>query len=109
MSAIHPCLIRNLHVLAYAAGFTHWVYIHKGPLAEALAPGYFNAASAMLTNGDAITITASDGFALVQVYGQPPALRVRGAERAPARETLCGAMLCWAIFLAGLVGLVAIP
>jgi glucuronate isomerase len=53
---------RNLSVLAYANGFTLWHY--KGiddTLAEANADNYFSEASDMLTKGDVIMVSASNG------------------------------------------------
>ena len=54
--------IRNLHVLAYAGGLTHWVYIAKaGTLADVAATGFFNGASDIFAAGDRIMVSASDG------------------------------------------------
>jgi hypothetical protein len=54
--------VRNLHVLGYAAGFTHWLYRAKvETLAEVSAPGFFNPAWDMLAHGDRIMVSASDG------------------------------------------------
>jgi hypothetical protein len=60
--------IRNLHVLAYAAGFTEWVY--KTPTAALdglLAPGFFNPAADMLAGHDHIHVSANDGGMLLWV------------------------------------------
>jgi len=54
--------IRNLSVLAYANGFTLWHYkSEKDRLAEITKLGYFNEAEDMLTKGDIIIVTGSDG------------------------------------------------
>lgn len=56
--------IRNLSVLSYAQGFTSWHYRHRGPMAETLAPSFFNCADIM-KQGDMIMISAADGGAHV--------------------------------------------
>lgn len=47
---------RDLSVLAYANGFTHWHYRTADLLAELLA-GYFGGAAELLRPGDQITVT----------------------------------------------------
>ena len=57
-----PFSIRNLSVLAYAQGFTLWHYRGgAGALAQAAAPGYFDAAGDMLAPGDMVLLSAADG------------------------------------------------
>ena len=54
--------IKNLNVLAYANGFT--LYLYKtgvDTLWEIKRAGYFNEGSDMLTRGDMILTTGSDG------------------------------------------------
>ena len=52
--------IRQLAVLTYAHGFTHWVY-QEAP-AKALAPGFFDPVADLLTVSDLITITGVREF-----------------------------------------------
>jgi len=47
---------RELSVLAYANGFTHWHYRSPDPLAAIISPGYFAPAAEMLRAGDQITL-----------------------------------------------------
>ena len=54
--------LRNLSVLAYAQGFTLWHYASKAdPLAVVGGDGFFDAAAGMLTGGDMMLISATDG------------------------------------------------
>ena len=58
-------VISNLAVLAYARGFTHWLYRDDtASLSDTLAPGFFSRAAGMIETGDLVTITASDGTAI---------------------------------------------
>ena len=60
--------IRNLHVLAYAQGFTLWVYRARDhSLAEFTAPGYFNSVGDVLATGDMINASARDGGSVLWV------------------------------------------
>lgn len=61
--------IRNLSVLAYANGFTLWHYkAFNTLLAQVSALDYFSDAEDMLTTGDLILVSASDG-ASIRVVG----------------------------------------
>jgi hypothetical protein len=56
--------LRNLSVLSYANGFTHYTYVSRDtPLADLLQEGYFSAFSDMLATGDVIMLVGSDGNA----------------------------------------------
>jgi hypothetical protein len=56
----HDFAIRNLSVLSYSQGFTHWHY--KGGSVEAVTnPAFFNKAD-QLRPGDVLWISAHDGF-----------------------------------------------
>ncbi|HVZ09424.1 hypothetical protein [Rhodopila sp.] len=60
--------IRNLSVLAYANGFTLWHYkTGKDSLETVAAANYMADASDMLTAGDLVMVTASDGARIVCV------------------------------------------
>ena len=60
--------IRNLSVLAYANGFTLWHYKTGKDTLEAFSSGnYLGDASDMLTAGDLIMLTATDGARIVCV------------------------------------------
>jgi hypothetical protein len=69
--------LRNLCVLAYANGFTLWHYkAGPDPLDDVSGQGFFADAADMLTAGDMIMISASDGgrLAAVAVAQGTPAL-----------------------------------
>lgn len=54
--------IRNLHVMAYAGGFTNWVY--NDPKAESFSvmlEDFFKPARDMVKNGDIITCVIEEG------------------------------------------------
>jgi hypothetical protein len=54
--------IRNLSVLAYAAGFTLWHYrAGAAGLNQAAHPGFFNDAADMFAAGDMVLVSAKDG------------------------------------------------
>lgn len=54
--------LRNLSVLAYANGFTHWHYkTGQDTLREIMAPGYFNPGEDMFAVGDVIIAVGRDG------------------------------------------------
>jgi hypothetical protein len=60
--------VRNLSVLAYANGFTLWHYKGGSDVLEQVdGRGFFAAASDMLTAGDIMMISASDGAQLLCV------------------------------------------
>jgi len=46
------CEVKNLSVLAYAHGFTLWLYTTADTAAAVNAPGYFNSANDMVRVGD---------------------------------------------------------
>lgn len=62
-----PLAIRNLSVLAYANGFTLWHYKAGGTLEVVTAPQFFSDASDMLTAGDLVMVSASDGARILAV------------------------------------------
>lgn len=57
--------VSRLHVLAYVAGVTSWVYklVEDELLPAVHAPGHFDAAAEMLSQGDLILLTGPDGAA----------------------------------------------
>ena len=60
--------VRNLSVLAYANGFTLWHYKAVSDVLEHVGDrGFFAAASDMLTAGDIMMVSASDGARLLCV------------------------------------------
>lgn len=80
-------VIGDLAVLAYARGFTHWLYRDETALASPLRAGFFSRAAAMMATGDLITITAPSGTAIRTVIVTPESLDERGAH-IPARVDL---------------------
>ena len=60
--------VRNLSVLAYANGFTLWHYKAGSDTLDHVGnSGFFAAASDMLTAGDIMMVSASDGAQLLCV------------------------------------------
>ena len=60
--------VRHLSVLAYANGFTLWHYkAAKEPLEVVTTNNYFSEGADMLTTGDLVMVTASDGARIVTV------------------------------------------
>lgn len=61
--------MRNLSVLTYAQGFTHWLY--KLPHGESIGavwnPGYFNQASAIFNLGALLTCVSTTPPAVTQL------------------------------------------
>ncbi|HKM63240.1 MAG TPA: hypothetical protein VJY39_12205 [Acidisphaera sp.] len=55
---------RNLSVLAYANGFTLWLYKTRDRLRDVDDGRYFDAAADLLANGDMVMVTAADGARL---------------------------------------------
>ena len=54
--------VRDLYVVAYAGGFTHWYYkAGTDTLKTVEADGFFNDVNDMLATGNMITVCASDG------------------------------------------------
>ncbi len=70
--------IRNLHVLAYAAGHTSWLYKGAQTRENADTPGYFDAMHDMMAPGDTITIVATDGVAMRYVVSTAGGVVVLG-------------------------------
>ena len=71
--------VRDLPVLAYALGFTLWLYkAGIATRADVMAKGFFDAAADMLAKGDHIHISASDGGAILYVTETQPHVVVRG-------------------------------
>jgi hypothetical protein len=72
--------MRDLSVLAYANGFTMWHY--KAPGREVtVIPGFFDAANDLLTAGDLLLVSASDGARMMCVV--PPAAPGHPLQLAP--------------------------
>ena len=65
-NATKQCDFRNLHVLAYSAGFTHWCY-KPTDAANCLRSNYFNRACDMLTVGDIIVAVGRAPLGAVQL------------------------------------------
>ena len=60
--------VRNLSVLAYANGFTLWHYKAGGDgLTRIEKPGFFSAAADMLTGGDLVMVSATDGARMLSI------------------------------------------
>ena len=56
--------IRNLHVLAYAAGFTSWLYKGAAMVTDVDHPGFFDKMADMMAVGDTITCVCTDRTAM---------------------------------------------
>lgn len=57
---------KQLSVIAYANGFTHWVYQTEDSLKEVTQSGYFNDAAAFMRTGDFVNVnTPSESAILV--------------------------------------------
>jgi len=64
--------IRNLSVLAYANGFTLWHYKSSAEALERVtARDYFEDAADMLSGGDILMLTATDGARIVAITAAP--------------------------------------
>jgi hypothetical protein len=61
--------VRNLSVLNYAAGMSHWSYKTDDTSADVLAAGYFESVRDMLAFGDWLFVSASDGPLILWVRG----------------------------------------
>jgi hypothetical protein len=58
----HPrCKVRDLGVLGYAAGLSHWTYKTNDSSEDVQRPDYFAAVRDMMGAGDWIYVSASDG------------------------------------------------
>ena len=54
--------IRNLSTLAYARGFSLWLYCTgKAPIVITLQPGFFNDVCDMMNVGDRIMVSGANG------------------------------------------------
>ena len=63
--------LRNLSVLAYANGFTLWHYkAGNDNLAQAANPGYFADAADLLTEGDMVMLSGTEGGRIATIAGQ---------------------------------------
>jgi hypothetical protein len=63
--------LRNLSVLAYANGFTLWLYKSGGDdQASVGAPGFFEEAGDMLAGGDMMMVSARDGGRMLCVMAE---------------------------------------
>ncbi len=68
--------LRNLSVLAYANGFTLWLYNAGGEGRETVAgPGFFDAAGDMLAGGDMVMVSARDGGRMLSVLADAGGVR----------------------------------
>ena len=76
MSEKHEYSLRRLSVLAYAQGFTQWVYQQAAPLDAICAPEFFSGAADMVMSGDHIHVSAADGAALLWVQSSDNKERV---------------------------------
>lgn len=69
-----------LFTLSYAGGHAHWLYQHRGLLAEAVAPGFWlggeELRSSWLNDRDLLTIIAQDGATMRVVRKQEQSLRL---------------------------------
>ena len=65
-------MFQHIGVLAYAAGFTLWVYKHSGPIADVTAPGFFEPAADTLAIGDMLMVVGADGNKIVAVRSTAP-------------------------------------
>jgi hypothetical protein len=60
--------LRNLSVLAYANGFTLWLYKSgTDDQANIAAPGFFADAGDMLAGGDMLMVSARDGGRILSI------------------------------------------
>lgn len=57
--------LRNLSVLAYAQGFTHWLY--NGEPEDVVKHGFFPTSETMFANGDLMTVRGSAKTALFEI------------------------------------------
>ncbi|WP_291299277.1 hypothetical protein [Elioraea sp.] len=59
--------VQRLSVLAYASGFTLWLYKPEMGVQSIREPGFFNRLAHLLHPGDSVIISASDGGEMVFV------------------------------------------
>lgn len=63
--------LRNLSVLAYANGFTLWHYkAGNDNFVQAMHPGYFQDAADLLTEGDMVMLTGTEGGRIATIAGE---------------------------------------
>jgi hypothetical protein len=68
-----PFLSRDLSVLSYANGFTHWHYrSNTDTLAQITAANYFAPASNMLARNDVLLLVGTDGVRQSRVVSVAP-------------------------------------
>ncbi len=67
--------VRNLSVLAYANGFTLWLYKSVEEQAAITGPGFFDDAGDMLAGGDMVMVSARDGGRMLCVLADEAGLR----------------------------------
>ena len=68
--------LRNLSVLAYANGFTLWLYKTGADDQTGIAtPGFFDDAGDMLAGGDMVMVSARDGGRLFCVLADASGVR----------------------------------
>ena len=68
----HTFSLRNLSVLAYANGFTLWHYkAMRTPIETVIEQGYFRPAEDMISTGDIIMVSTSDGATMLVVTPTP--------------------------------------
>jgi hypothetical protein len=63
--------LRNLSVLAYANGFTLWHYkAGNDNFIQAMGPGYFQDAADLLSEGDMVMLTGTEGGRIATIAGE---------------------------------------
>ena len=63
--------LRNLSVLAYANGFTLWHYkAGNDNFAAATGTGYFSDAADLLSEGDMVMLTGTEGGRIATIAGE---------------------------------------
>ena len=68
--------LRNLSVLAYANGFTLWLYKSgTDDQASVAQPGFFDDAGDMLAGGDMLMVSARDGGRVLCVLADSAGVR----------------------------------
>lgn len=76
--------LRNLSVLSYAHGFTHWHYRPgEASLHDVTIPGFFDHAGNMVAAGDLITVSDRTGGLQLIVVSSRPAVRVLAMVATP--------------------------
>lgn len=68
--------LRNLSVLAYANGFTLWLYKSGSDMQASVGtPGFFEDAGDMLASGDMVMVSARDGGRILCILNDASGLR----------------------------------